>query len=114
MERSAHELRLRRFHQAYCSTLDNKTAVIKLHETIIRCVRLASAVRGGVKGTLLENRALRILNLLTGRIKDSRLCEHADTATCDRLLIIYHAASIHLHNGRYQETINLINPLLRK
>lgn len=114
MERAVHETRLRRFQQAYCSTLDNKTAVIRLHEAIIRCAKLASAERDGLKRAMLENRALRILNLLTGRIKDSRIGEQADAVICDHLLIVYHAASIHLHNGRYQETVNLINPLLRK
>ncbi|TMV52330.1 hypothetical protein FE783_05155 [Paenibacillus mesophilus] len=114
VERAAHEARLRRFQQSYCSTMDNQTAVIKLLETIIRCAKSASAERNGVKRTMLENRALRILNLLTGRIKDSRMCDKADTVTCDHLLIVYHAASIHLHNGRYQETVNLIKPLLRK
>jgi len=112
-ETATYAARLRAYQQAYCSTLDEKTAALRLHEAAIRYVRQAAAAREPVRRLILENRALRILNALTGAVRTSRAHPGANADVCDKLIAVYHAASLAVHRGQYETSEKLIAALLK-
>jgi hypothetical protein len=105
--------RLRQFQETYCSTLDWKNVVFKMHETVIQFARQASVEEDKLKRFFSETKSQLILNYLTANIKDSKTKVGADSEICDSLIMIYHSCSIHLSTGQYQEAINMMSGLSR-
>ena len=104
---------LREYQRAYASTLDAKTASLKLHEAALAAIRAASATSHPWRRARHEHRALRILNALSRWLRSAARHPDADTALCDVLRIAYAKASLHLCRGEHEAAEGWIDRILR-
>lgn len=112
-EGAAYQLRLRQYQQAYCKTLSVASAVVKLHETAVQFLKQAQAEENPIQRFSLENKSLRILNVLTAAMHESKTKQGSNRELCDHLLIFYHTSSIAVSQGEYSKAIQAILAILQ-
>ncbi|HZG56716.1 hypothetical protein [Paenibacillus sp.] len=113
MEQTSYQERLRGYQETYASTLDGRSAAVKLHEAAAVAIRQAAAATEPIARARKELRALKLLNALSTWIKRSAAHPCADAAVCDALIACYALASLQVHRGRYDEALELVRRAIR-
>jgi len=104
---------LREYQRTYTSTLDARTAALKLHEAALAAMRAASAEARPWRRARHEHRALRIMNALSRWLRSAARHPDADRALCASLRIAYAKASLHVCRSEHAAAISLIERILR-
>jgi len=114
MDAEAYRDRLRAYQKSYASTLDSRSAVLKLHDAAVAAVRQAALAEEPIRRARLELRALRLLNVMATWIRRSAAHPDADEAVCDALAATYASASLHVHRRDYDAAILTIRGAIRE